>query len=360
MYGDLAAVHKLEKRWAEAFPNGESPYCIQANARVARRIHIHSDSPDSSLKRFAQRYKYDDIDQIALRDLGLRSFERSRSATHSRGVSGMAAGAGAGPDVSGVPADGQLVNNNTQPFQNITGSAAIAAAIPPHMAPQPAFAGTGNSNSNAPNMINSNDSIPVQGGGGNKRPYGTASQSPSRNVGPGGHGRPRGSIERSASPSRIGMNMGMGMGYPSAGPGPGPGPNERDNFVPNKRYRANSPRRGGDRDGNGNGSGGNMNRDRRHNKSGGRDTTPLGAQGPGPGHGGRNFSGAGGPPLPGPGAGPGMGAGAGGAPPYAYTPREGYDRSGVGRSLAWFVGELPPARSFDGTSIFSVLNKLRG
>lgn len=46
MYGDLVAVHKLEQRWAEAFP------------------------ADSPLKRFAQRFSFDGIDEIALRDLG--------------------------------------------------------------------------------------------------------------------------------------------------------------------------------------------------------------------------------------------------------------------------------------------------
>ncbi|KAK4688663.1 cleavage stimulation factor subunit 3, partial [Tremellales sp. Uapishka_1] len=49
MYGDLAAVHKLETRFTEMFPN------------------------DSALKRFAQRFTYSDIDQIAFRDLGFGS-----------------------------------------------------------------------------------------------------------------------------------------------------------------------------------------------------------------------------------------------------------------------------------------------
>jgi len=46
LYGDLAAVLKLESRFAEVFPN------------------------DSPLKRFAQRFTYNGIDEIALRDLG--------------------------------------------------------------------------------------------------------------------------------------------------------------------------------------------------------------------------------------------------------------------------------------------------
>lgn len=46
MYGDLSAVHKLETRFAEVFPN------------------------DSPLKRFAQRFIYNSLDEIAIQDLG--------------------------------------------------------------------------------------------------------------------------------------------------------------------------------------------------------------------------------------------------------------------------------------------------
>ncbi|WVO12857.1 hypothetical protein L204_100465 [Cryptococcus depauperatus] len=52
-YGDLSAVHKLENRFAEVFPN------------------------DAPLKRFAQRWTYNGIDEIAIRDLG---FNRARAA----------------------------------------------------------------------------------------------------------------------------------------------------------------------------------------------------------------------------------------------------------------------------------------
>lgn len=54
MHGDLSAVRKLEQRWAEAFPK------------------------DTPLKRFASRYTYNGLDEIALRDLGLR--QRGRPA----------------------------------------------------------------------------------------------------------------------------------------------------------------------------------------------------------------------------------------------------------------------------------------
>ncbi|OWZ63165.1 mRNA 3'-end-processing protein RNA14 [Cryptococcus neoformans] len=50
-YGDLSAVHKLEARFSEVFPE------------------------DAPLKRFAQRWSYNGIDQIAIRDLG---FNRAR------------------------------------------------------------------------------------------------------------------------------------------------------------------------------------------------------------------------------------------------------------------------------------------
>lgn len=50
-YGDLSAVHKLEARMSEVFPE------------------------DAPLKRFAQRWSYNGIDQIAIRDLG---FNRAR------------------------------------------------------------------------------------------------------------------------------------------------------------------------------------------------------------------------------------------------------------------------------------------
>ncbi|EIW69695.1 hypothetical protein M231_06303 [Tremella mesenterica] len=48
MYADLAAVQKLEARFAEVFPN------------------------DSPLKRFAQRFTYSSLDEIATQDLGFR------------------------------------------------------------------------------------------------------------------------------------------------------------------------------------------------------------------------------------------------------------------------------------------------
>ncbi|ORY33805.1 hypothetical protein BCR39DRAFT_519303 [Naematelia encephala] len=53
LYGDLSAVQKLETRFSEVFPN------------------------DSPLKRFAQRFTYNGIDEIALRDLGFGSRPRA-------------------------------------------------------------------------------------------------------------------------------------------------------------------------------------------------------------------------------------------------------------------------------------------
>ncbi|KAL7423926.1 mRNA 3'-end-processing protein rna14 [Cryptotrichosporon argae] len=58
-FGDLAAVRKLEARWAEAFPN------------------------DSSLRRFAQRFTHNGIDEIARFDLGQARREAAHAA-HAR------------------------------------------------------------------------------------------------------------------------------------------------------------------------------------------------------------------------------------------------------------------------------------
>lgn len=68
IYGDLTAVHKLEARFAETFPN------------------------DSALKRFAARYTYHGIDEIAIRDLG---FGRGRTAPRQQAVAAPAGAAGA-------------------------------------------------------------------------------------------------------------------------------------------------------------------------------------------------------------------------------------------------------------------------
>lgn len=86
MHGDLAAVRKLETRWAEAFP------------------------ADSPLKRFAQRHTYAGVDEIALRDLGLRARQ-------------------AGPSAPAAPA--------AAPAQMAAGG--VRRALPPHM-PQPRLA----------------------------------------------------------------------------------------------------------------------------------------------------------------------------------------------------------------------------
>lgn len=78
-----------------------------------------------------------------------------------------------------------------------------------------------------------------------------------------------------------------------------------------------------------------------------RDRSPLpipvaASYGAAPGYGpgaanGRIPSGSGLPPIP-----------VGMSGPFVSTPRDGWDRSGVSRGLAWFVGQLPNARSFDG------------
>lgn len=73
-YGDLAAAQKLEKRMAEAYPNGKDL--------------SHSNSPDFDswldppIKRFAQRHTYHSTDAIAARDLGV-AIVRQTSGTSS-------------------------------------------------------------------------------------------------------------------------------------------------------------------------------------------------------------------------------------------------------------------------------------
>jgi cleavage stimulation factor subunit 3 len=62
MYGDLAAVNKLEARFAEAFPRG----MLSDSHRWTS-----ADCPDSPLKRLAQRFTYNGVDQIGIRELGL-------------------------------------------------------------------------------------------------------------------------------------------------------------------------------------------------------------------------------------------------------------------------------------------------
>lgn len=67
MYGDLAAVTKLEARFAEVFPRGESlsPHTEEWLEWMLTR------SLDSPLKRLAQRFTYNGVDQIGIRELGL-------------------------------------------------------------------------------------------------------------------------------------------------------------------------------------------------------------------------------------------------------------------------------------------------
>ncbi|KAK8869830.1 hypothetical protein IAR55_000398 [Kwoniella newhampshirensis] len=223
-YGDLAAVHKLEARFVEVFPN------------------------DSPLKRFAQRYTYNGIDQIALRDLGFGSLgQRSRAAPPSA-----------------LP---------------LTSQPSTSHGLPP----VPPSAG-------------------LHSPGGYKRP--APHDSPRQ-------GTRRVSVDHSRSP---------------------------------KRYRANSPPppppRGGGMGGNGGGRYPLPERDRqgsgRFNPPQGRDRSPLPLPPPPTSMGRRDDRSSlppvhmGGPVVP---------------PPAAGIER---DRSGVGKPLVWFIGNLPTARAFDG------------
>ncbi|WWC61133.1 uncharacterized protein I303_103712 [Kwoniella dejecticola CBS 10117] len=253
LYGDLSAVHKLETRFAEVFPN------------------------DSPLKRFAQRYTYNGIDQIAARDLGF-------SATH-----------------------------RPQPQQP-----AVQANIPLPSA-------SSSSSAAAPNH--------AQSPAGYKRPL-PDSESPRRD-----RDHRRASLDR--SPKR----------YKAHSPPPPPRrypdrERDRERDIPPPRERGTS----------------------------GRYNQPQG-QGHGRGHGGRDSrspfasvsgsvsvsSDPRGPPPPSsippqargppPGTGPSYGAvPIGSSPQIAGVPPAALDRdrSGMGKPLVWFIGNLPTARAFDG------------
>jgi cleavage stimulation factor subunit 3 len=63
MYSDLAASQKMEKRLLEAYPAGKSHQALFPTP-------FNGPSPDAPLKRFAARFTYNGIDEIASRDLG--------------------------------------------------------------------------------------------------------------------------------------------------------------------------------------------------------------------------------------------------------------------------------------------------
>ncbi|WVF72119.1 hypothetical protein IAT40_006931 [Kwoniella sp. CBS 6097] len=82
LYGDLSAVHKLETRFVEVFPT------------------------DSPLKRFAQRYTYNGIDQIALMDLGFGAVKPAAPAAPPQPIPGASSVQAQGPTQApgaGVP-----------------------------------------------------------------------------------------------------------------------------------------------------------------------------------------------------------------------------------------------------------------
>ncbi|WWD10146.1 hypothetical protein V865_008280 [Kwoniella europaea PYCC6329] len=224
LYGDLSAVHKLETRFAEVFPN------------------------DSPLKRFAQRYTYNGIDQIALRDLGFSASARPPVLAQAN-----------------VPLP-------TTSFTPVLPPPPIAAAVvPPIGGP-----------SHSPS-------------GGYKRPL------------PEGGSPRRGSIDR--SPKR----------YKAHSPPPPP---RRYPDRERERERDFPPRDNRDRDRNVSGG--------RYNAlppTNGRDRSPFTSTAP--------------PPPP-----PGQMGSRGPPPPAGYALDK--DRSGMGKPLVWFIGNLPSARAFDG------------
>ncbi|WVQ78099.1 hypothetical protein IAT38_000180 [Cryptococcus sp. DSM 104549] len=228
-YGDLAAVQKFETRLAEVFPN------------------------DSPLKRFAQRFTYHGIDQVAIRDLGF----------------------GRRPTPGPIPT-GPAVNIPTGP----------AAGVDPI--------------SSGGTPINSNEyKRPAPDSPRGRRP---SVEGPSRSRSP--------KRQRGASPRR----------FPPQGPA----------IVDRERDM----------------------RDPRDRPPPGRFAPAPGLAGPG-GVGGRSPMPIGAPQQGMPMAGPGrrpltpvqQGIMPAGGPVPAYLE---LDRSGVGKPLAWFMAQLPTARSFDG------------
>ncbi|ORX39874.1 hypothetical protein BD324DRAFT_667355 [Kockovaella imperatae] len=249
LYGDLAGVHKLESRFAEVFPN------------------------DSPLKRFAQRFVYNGIDQVALRDLGF------------------------GKRLQGAPPPAPSTGGPI-PGMPLTGSH--------HPPPAPV--------SLPPPAVNLDTagvpSPPV------KRPFPTSDP-------PRAQGRPRGSVDRSQSPSAKRYR-------PTASPPPPrryPLP-ERERMPSTGRYddRSSLPPQQGAPHARGGGS----------VPPYGGLPLPISHPGPLPPRG---------PPIP--------------------IANDHFDRSGLTKPLAWFIDSLPSARSFNGPvfradDIMSLFNNISG
>ncbi|OCF36522.1 hypothetical protein I316_01772 [Kwoniella heveanensis BCC8398] len=265
LYGDLSAVHKLETRFVEVFPN------------------------DSPLKRFAQRYTYNGVDQIALVDLGF----------------------GAVKPVAPAPAP-----------VPIPGANSVQSSVPL----QPGASAGG----------------PPPSPGGYKRPAPDSPRREGRSHGPGGggggggHDR-RGSVDRSPKRYRAHSPIPPPRRYPDREP-----QREREPLPP-PRDRTGSGRFSQPPMGHGHGPHGN-------GPVNGRERSPMIPPGAGGGVGPGSIGGrrddrppmSGGPPPP-----PLAGGGMMGAPTPAGATMD-RDRSGLGRALVWFIGNLPSSRSFDG------------
>ncbi|WRT67126.1 uncharacterized protein IL334_004092 [Kwoniella shivajii] len=249
LYGDLSAVHKLESRFIEVFPN------------------------DSPLKRFAQRYTYNGIDQIAIRDLGFSS--SIRSSIQPNHIQQSLPVPSASTSAQGQ-AQGQIGIGNPPPVLAPTGIASP--------------------------------------GGGYKR---SAPESPQRE-------NRRGSIDR--SPKRY-------RGTHSPPPPPRRYPDREREVAPHP------PHRERERDRN---TSGRFNQPSSSLPPNGRDRSPF-----------TNTNNPTQPPIPQRGSVPPPGYGTPIVPPPSSTlgiPPAALDRdrSGLGKPLIWFIGNLPTARAFDG------------
>lgn len=82
-YGTLQATQDLEKRVADVYPNGRILQLSYAESVLTRYVHL-----ESTIKRFADRHKYRNVDTIAVRDLGFKLLLARTLVTQQVDISG--------------------------------------------------------------------------------------------------------------------------------------------------------------------------------------------------------------------------------------------------------------------------------
>lgn len=255
-----------------------------------RYVGLQDDRPplnfgDSPLKRFAQRFTFNGIDEIALRDLGFGRPSRPPAPV---------------PSVP-VPAD---------PSRTATDSFRPHPSLPPH-----------------PPVTGPADPPPF------KRPHSPGpgnGHGHGHGQGPGNFAPRRQSIDRSISPSRD--DRGNKRYRPSFSPPPPrrfppPEPQQRGRYGSDDRSRERYSR--------------DMSPQRRAYSPSGRQGGDRFSQPTPPNQGPAPYGGL--PPVP-----PPNGGYSGPPPPGQRLPDDRFDRSGVTKPLAWFIGSLPSTQAFDG------------